>query len=320
MIGSCTRCRSKRFFRNTETKANDDPPLRSKRVALLALLAAGLGLAAAPGSAAAKEKGKGRLPKWFEPSPIVDPAATEFDSERAYRHNESSSARPVRIGFFHGGRCHHLYRTYMGDFFERHGVNVDLYTSFLYAQLDLDLTYKNCAHEFAWRRSERDRSCGRGASPERHRGDRKRWGRRVGSGAFGNRETAWWCRDRRARSGLRTAARDRPGRRWRGARRGSGRAFEPPAALARQAEEIRCVGLAISARAEPILRCDGHERLGRTELRRLSSTQGGGFALGGATGYAWPTKTVAGPPVRSPPEDFTTVSKPRLPSITIDTT
>ena len=42
-----------------------------------------------------------------------------------------SIERPVRIGYFHGGRVNMMYRTLIYDYFDEEGVNVELYTRFL---------------------------------------------------------------------------------------------------------------------------------------------------------------------------------------------
>ena len=42
-----------------------------------------------------------------------------------------STERPVRIGYFHGGRVNMMYRTLIYDYFDEEGVSVELYTRFL---------------------------------------------------------------------------------------------------------------------------------------------------------------------------------------------
>jgi len=42
-----------------------------------------------------------------------------------------NASRPVRIGYFHGGRVNMIYRTLIHDYFDEGGVAVELYTRFL---------------------------------------------------------------------------------------------------------------------------------------------------------------------------------------------
>jgi len=42
-----------------------------------------------------------------------------------------SSQQPVRIGYFHGGRVNMIYKAYTNGYFDREGVDVELYTKFL---------------------------------------------------------------------------------------------------------------------------------------------------------------------------------------------
>lgn len=54
--------------------------------------------------------------KFYVPDEKIDPATT---------------ARPVRIGYFHGGRVNMIYRTSIYNYFDEEGLDVELYTKFL---------------------------------------------------------------------------------------------------------------------------------------------------------------------------------------------
>ena len=42
----------------------------------------------------------------------------------------------LKIAYFHGGRCHHLFRAWLNGYFEKEKVKVDFYTSFMNEQMD----------------------------------------------------------------------------------------------------------------------------------------------------------------------------------------
>lgn len=68
----------------------------------------------------------------------------------------ASAARPpLRIAYFHGGRCHHLYRTFQFDFFKNEGAPVQLYSSFLNDQ-DRFVPIPRNFREL-WKRGKRER-------------------------------------------------------------------------------------------------------------------------------------------------------------------
>ena len=73
----------------------------------------------------------------------------------AYTYTASSKDNPVRVGFFHGGRCHHFYRAYLSDSFDRAGVNVEMYTSFLNDPYRFEPVSRNFEREYARRDAER---------------------------------------------------------------------------------------------------------------------------------------------------------------------
>jgi ABC-type nitrate/sulfonate/bicarbonate transport system substrate-binding protein len=72
-----------------------------------------------------------------------------------YSYTTSSVDDPVSIGFFHGGRCHHFYRAYLSDSFDRAGVNTQLYTSFLNDPYRFEPVSRNFEREYARRAKER---------------------------------------------------------------------------------------------------------------------------------------------------------------------
>ena len=59
--------------------------------------------------------------------------------EKSKKHpitNATPREKALKIAFFHGGRCHHLYRTFLKGYFDKEGVEVDMYTSFVNEQMD----------------------------------------------------------------------------------------------------------------------------------------------------------------------------------------
>lgn len=89
---------------------------------------------------------------WFVHENSINEVKGRDLLEKKKRHRKL--ARPVKIGYFHGGRSHGLYRAYVYDYFDNENVSVELYSQYLNEDefLPVPKQYqdmkRNCKKEF----------------------------------------------------------------------------------------------------------------------------------------------------------------------------